>query len=806
VRTLPLRLSPVEGESLTGYIVRYAHTFQFEPGDVIRALGLDRGTGSVPAAGRFGVSLSADQLQHAAFATGIRTEVLEGMLLARFAGLAFDRSAGAYPIPLVSAGRGHEVLIWCSRFCPACLREDGGWRLRWQLGWSAVCVSHQVLLMRRCPTCEGVPKVGPRRRWQQDHRGVLSDPSRCSRRHRRALCRTNLAAAEAVSVAGDPRLLAAQQRIDALLDGHLQPMLAGVELAPPIYLRDLLALCNLLDRHARPPDHPQPPLRGRRLHDHPAELAAVLPGALTLADLPNQAALAEALRELADRRYRADGQTLVLGNMRPASATLQGALRRALSQTAWATSSNRMGFHRHAHRRADDLDARLRARHVPQLFWTEDYQRELAELFHFDDFTHWCGRRFCSVLLARMLEPLDWHAAARYLDLPERFVNERYHRTLGMLGANGRLDKLAHRVKRIANEHAQNGLIDYKQRRALLADWDGIDIETWYLLQPRPRPIYLRRQRDMPVRRAHASVWLWCQLTSGFERAAPVPLPISNLARHTYFIRDVLPALRARLLILAELLLATPAGARSTLPSRLAATLHKRGYLAENYQRESVDPLIASRILAHTSAHTGIDIPSLTTPSQGSSAPPAVTHARRIAARLLRHTALASWTSVAAIIGGAADYIGHSDREYRAALEQTPGIAAELDLLVAAIEDWQVPAPIHPTTPHHLRMHDLAMTIKAQSTKVLGGSHGPNMARRASIAVCRQTTDLTSRQIAAIHDVNHAQPTLAHATVERHRRADPDLDRRYLQLLDHAHQHQRQAGYANANLKRAPTR
>jgi hypothetical protein len=61
----------------------------------------------------------------------------------------------------------------------------------------------------------------------------------------------------------------------------------------------------------------------------------------------------------------------------------------------------------------------------------------------------------------------------------------------------------------------------------------------------------------------------------------------------------------------------------------------------------------------------------------------AITDARRIAARLLRHTALASWTSVAAIIGGAADYIGHSDDEYRAALEQTPGIAAELDLLVA---------------------------------------------------------------------------------------------------------------------------
>jgi TniQ len=807
VRTLPLRLSPVEGESLTGYIARYAHTFQFEPGDVIRGLGLDRGTGSVAAAGRFGVSLSADQLEHAAFATGIRTEVLEGMLLARYAGLASDRSAGAVPIPLGSAGYRHEVLIWCSLFCPRCLREDGAWRLRWQLAWSAVCISHQVLLLRRCPRCGGVPHVGPRRRWQQDHQGLLSDPSRCSRRHRGALCRANLAAAEAVSVADDSRLLAAQQRIDALLDGHLQPMLAGVELAPPIYLRDLLTLCNLLDRHARLPDQTQPPVRlkGRRLHAHPAELAAVLPGALTLADLPDQAALADALRQLADRRYRADGLTLVAGKVRPVSATLHGALRLALNQTVWATASSRMGFDPQAHRRPEDLDDRLQARHVPQLFWAEHYQRELVELFDFGEFTRWFGRRFCSLLLARMLKPVDWHGALRYLDFPERFINEGYHKTFTHLDAIGRLDELASRVKRIANQHAWDGLVDYRQRRALLADWDGIDIETWHLLQPRRRPIYPRRRRDTPVRRAHASVWLWCELTSGHERAAPIRLPTDNLARHTYFIRDALPALRERLLILAELLLATPADAHSTLPNRLAATLHQRRHLAENYLLDSIDPLITRRILAHVSAHTGVDIATLTTPSRGSDAPPAGTHARLLAARLMRRTALASWPAVAGVIGGDANHISQNDRGYRAALKRNPDAAAELDRLDRAVEDWHTRAPTHPTAPHGERMHDVAMAIKAHSATLLAPAQGPKMARHASIAVCREHTDLTSRQIATIHNVNHAQPTLARATIDRRRRDDPAFDSRYRQLLDHAREFQRQAGYTNANLKRGLT-
>lgn len=464
-----------------------------------------------------------------------------------------------------------------------------------------------------------------------------------------------------------------------------------------------------------------------------------------------------------------------------------------------------MGFHPHAPRRANDLDDRLHARHVPQLFWHEDYQRELAELFDFDYFTHWLARRFCSLLLTRMLAPLDWHNAARYLDFPERFINGRHHRIFTALGANGRLDELASRVKRIANQHARDGLIDYKLRRVLLADWNGIDIETWYLLQPRPRPIHPRRRRDGPVRRAHAAVWLWCELTSGHERAAPVSLPTPNLAEHTYFIRDRLPALRERLLIFGELLLATPTDVRSTLPGRLAATLHRRGHLAENYQLDTIDPLITRRVLAHVSAHTGVDIPSLRSPSAGSHAPPAVTHARLLTARLLRQTALASPAAAAHAIGGGAAGIGQNDRAYRAALKQDASLAAEHDRLARAIENWHTPAPIHPTRPHHERMRELAIAIKTDAAKLLASSHGLNMARHASIAVCREHTDLTSREIGTIHNVNHPQPWIANATVERHRRKDPDFDRRYRQLLTRARELQRQAGYANANLKRGLT-
>jgi hypothetical protein len=85
---------------------------------------------------------------------------------------------------------------------------------------------------------------------------------------------------------------------------------------------------------------------------------------------------------------------------------------------------------------------------------------------------------------------------------------------------SGRFDELVHRIKQLANEHAQHELIDYKQRRALLADWAGINRDIWLLLQPRPGQN--RWRADKPSRRARASVWLWCELTSGHERAAPI--------------------------------------------------------------------------------------------------------------------------------------------------------------------------------------------------------------------------------------------------------------------------------------------
>jgi hypothetical protein len=811
VRTLPLRLAPVAGESLPGYVARYSHTYTFPPGDVIAAFGLLGSDQRILSAGRYGVSLSPHQLEHVTFATGIHVEVLGGMLLDRYADRAFQQTATSAG-GLADAVQAHEVLIRSSKFCPHCLREHGAWLLCWQLGWSAVCPGHRALLARCCPACGMVPKRMLRGTWVSDGHGPLSDPTRCcARRVGRELCRTDLASVE-VPIVG-VEAVEAQRRIDGLLDGDPCSRLAGERLELPVYLRCLQVLCKLIYDTSSSSSPPR-----RRLSDDPATLAAVLPGALELADLPDRRSLVDAVGELAERRHHQDGSTLRVGQLGHVPDTMRDALRHALSEASWSPPLTRIGLHPRAHRRPTDLDPRLHARHVPQLLWADDYQEQIADLFDFDDFTHWHARQICSLLLARMLTPLDWDAAVRYLDFPETFINKGYNTTTAKLRAIGRLHELLDRVKRIANHYAEHELIDYKHRRARLAGWAGIDRDTWQLLQPRPAQNH-RWLADMPPRRARASVWLWCHLTSGHERAAPIPLPTNNLAHQKEFIREALPDLHDRLLILGQLLIATPADARDTIPTRLEATLHERGCaivrpksqqprrrLHERPKPPRVPPDVSEHVLAHVAAHTGVDIPTLTsTAFDGMQTPPAVMHARLLAAALLKRIWPTSWNAIGEAISRNGVNIADEQRRYHAACGREPRLADELEQLQRTIENHQIPAPSAPTTTHGQRMRDVAEQIQARAIELFAASHGTHIARRASIAACRQHSDLTCPTIAAVHDIADAQPAFSHAAVARYRADDRDFAHRYQQLLSYAEQARRTAGLANANLTQALT-
>ena len=591
----------------------------------------------------------------------------------------------------------------------------------------------------------------------------------------------------------------AQQSINALFDDGVQPTLAGDQLDPPRYLRDLRVLANIL--YIRPRPEAASPSRRRSclpiLHD-PHEVASVLPTVHALANLPDGDALAAALRELIDRRYRETGERLQRWTLRRVSPPLGSALQRAVGESAWASAASRMGLSARNHWRPGDLDPSLEPRHVPQLFWAADYERKLAELLTPAQCSPLVGRRFCSLLLARMLTPLGWQDAIRYLDLPERFIHDGYNTTFAKLRRDGRFDEVARRIKQIANQHATRGLIDHKQRRAHLASWTGIDAQTWRLLQPDPLPP--SRRRDRPRRRTRASVWLWCQLTSGHEHAAPIALPCPELRHHFAFVRSVIPALRDRLLLLGDILLTTPAGQYETVATRFAVALHRQGHLADNYYLTAISPLISQRILAHTSAHTGVDIATITTSPSGTASSAAIAHARLLAAALLQEVALASPAVIASVLQGDPGRLGDNHRAYRDTLARTPKLAAELEQLTHAIEAWDTPAPTPPAAPHHQRMLAIATAVNPRALELFLPRFGSDLALRASMVACRTHTDLDWRDIASMHDRPTARPANTRASVAYHRRTDPEFERLNAELLEHAHAQRRAAGYTDARL------
>ena len=801
MRTLPLRLSPINGESLPGYVARYSHTFQFPPGDVLRALGLDGGSGIVLAAGRYGAWLSPGQLEHVAVATGIDPATIERMLLSRFAGRAFQQPAGALDTALTAAAQAHEVLIRCSRFCPRCLHDHGAWLLSWQLGWSFACILHGVLLVRRCPSCGTVTKAALRDSWPSEHGGALSDPTRCAHRSSRVLCRAPFASASPATV-GDVTL-AAQRRINALLDGESDPTLAGVQLDPPVYLRDLLTLCNLLHRYARPPAQAnRSRLLGHRLHDHPDELAAVLPKALALADLPDPDALTDALRELADRRYRADGLTLLASKAGPISEQFKAVLRRAVSRAVWASASRQLGFHPAAHRRPDDLDQRLQPRHVPQLFWAEEYERDLSELFDFDDFTHWLGRRFCSVLLARMLSPLDWDAAVRYLDFPERFINKGYNTTFTKLRSNDRFNELASRVKRIANR--RRGRVDRLQAAPSAS-----------------RGLGRGRHRQLASARTPTAA----NIAVAPRGQATAPRAILALA--------VVPSNqrpRARR--------ANPAAdhARALRPDRV----HPRR--AADPARSAADP----RRATHCHARRGSLDPSQ--PPRRSTSP-AWTPGRELLPRHDRPAdhrprSRARWPTPASTSPPSPPH--RSDRTHHPP-SRTPGcslpgccaaprsLPSPRSALPSAVMATTSPTTTCATAARSLTTPAWSPNSTSWSAPSSGGAcprlrlrarrttnacvrspspskpTGPtcsipptgNTQRAAPASRSAVTTPISpATRLPTSTTSKDAQPSFSHATVVRHCRTEPDFAQRYQQLAEQARRLQRQAGYTRANLRR----
>lgn len=211
MRTLPIKVAPLPGESLDSWLEFYSHRLLTRWGDFKAALNLERRRGVSNA---MMVSLNDDEASAIAYATGMTTERIHEMTVSHYA----DRAVGINPV----TGRFSAAFPWGrargSRFCPYCLAETGGrWQLAWRLGWSFACVRHNCLLADRCYLCG----------LEQRHNGhgaqVIPEPGLCTNTVvvpsvARAHCGAELAATPVLRLSVTHPVLLAQQRINNVID------------------------------------------------------------------------------------------------------------------------------------------------------------------------------------------------------------------------------------------------------------------------------------------------------------------------------------------------------------------------------------------------------------------------------------------------------------------------------------------------------------------------------------------------------------------------------------------------------------
>lgn len=210
---LPISHPPAAGEALDSWLQSYAIRLRTSSRDLLNHLGL---TDSTLAA--MVNTLTPAERDALTAATGLTPAALTGLTLHRFDGIAVTIDPSSRALVHPPAWRRQTG----SRFCPACLADDGGrWQLRWRLPWTFACHRHACLLVDYCPACQHRP-VGHRRYNHQQPLSTSQCPVLLGRpgtgsRHAR-VCGHHLTETTRQPLPPAGAILAAQQQIDQLIN------------------------------------------------------------------------------------------------------------------------------------------------------------------------------------------------------------------------------------------------------------------------------------------------------------------------------------------------------------------------------------------------------------------------------------------------------------------------------------------------------------------------------------------------------------------------------------------------------------
>lgn len=147
VSRLPLRLAPIKGESLPGFMIRLAERNGVSsPQTIAKALGSPYSTLQAAALGPF-------DLQSVADGAGVPIE--------RLARMTYWPKGHGNELRFLEATVDVEMISLKQRkACPSCLSEEPFHRAAWDLRLVTACPAHKVRLISTCQEC------GRRLRWQ----------------------------------------------------------------------------------------------------------------------------------------------------------------------------------------------------------------------------------------------------------------------------------------------------------------------------------------------------------------------------------------------------------------------------------------------------------------------------------------------------------------------------------------------------------------------------------------------------------------------------------------------------------------
>ncbi|MFW0786404.1 TniQ family protein [Gordonia sp. CPCC 206044] len=482
VRTLPLHVEPVDGETMTSWLIALARRHHTTLREIMRSLGLVQPNKSLLPVDD---DLDGRLVATTAHATAVEAQTIRRLLMNNRLPIppAEVRTPGRMPMPTDDGlrrtfWRVHREL----RFCPFCLIDSAArWPSRWKLATSVICTIHGCLLIDVCPGCGSRIDLARRPGFP------LTDGLHCRNKKPGTSpavpCDANLAESAALPLGETHPCFQAQSYIDTLIDTATTASTAttgSATLQACRQLADINNLATLIVNHV-PCDDLIARYLGtggevQRMRDG-QQLLARYPTHVKIPALLAACATANAVEILAVpfdtgwRRLKRDllssattalplGITVPSRERRFAGDALDGLIWRARHTEIRHLERLRFRIYSSHPSRPTTVDLTTRAAHIPAVFWPEWTLRLIARDLDIDT-----NRVALSIALLMTGTRLEGADAALLLGLTEHdgvFVKK----LLRKLDQGGRLVAAAAAITRLADYlDTHEPPIDYMRRR-----------------------------------------------------------------------------------------------------------------------------------------------------------------------------------------------------------------------------------------------------------------------------------------------------------------------------------------------------